>query len=325
MKAIRVHTFGGPEVLKYETSVAVPKLVNDNQVLVKIFSAGVNPVDTYIRSGIHARRPELPYIPGDDGAGIIASVGANVKNLKEGQRVYTLFGDGTCAEYVAAEQQNVLPLGDKLTFHEGSALGVPYFTAYRALIQKGHAKPGETVLVHGASGGVGLAACQMARAFGMTVLGTAGTPEGAEVVRKNGAHQVFSHRQENYIQDILAATAGRGVDVIIEMLANVNLAKDLEMIGKNGRIIVVGNRGAIEINPRMTMLKEAAIIGTALMAMTEPEMNEAKAAITSGIESGWVKPVIDKVYPLQDVAKAHHDVINSSGAKGKLVLEISNL
>lgn len=323
MRAIRVSAFGGPDVLKFFTDIPIPK-INENQVLLKVFSAGVNPVDTYIRTGTYARRPELPYIPGGDAAGIIADIGSNVNNVKKGQRVYTVFAENTYAEYAVCDAQTVFPLADKLSFHQGAALGVPYFTAYRALIIKGHIKAGETVLVHGASGGVGIAAVQIAKSHGMTVIGTVGTEEGKQIVKGAGAHHVFSHRDPNYISEIMEVTNGKGVDVIIEMLANVNLAKDSELLARNGRAMIVGNRGSIEIDPRKIMPKEASIIGVSLFAATPADFKEISSAIASGVEDGWVKPIIDKEYALENSAQAHHDIINSSGAKGKLVLKIAS-
>jgi len=193
MKAVYVREFGGPEVLKVETDVPVPT-ISETQVLIRVGSAGVNPVDTYIRMGLFANLPSLPYIPGRDGSGTVEKVGAKVTTTKVGDRVFFSGASGSYAEFVACESHSVFRLADRLSFAQGAALGVPYFTAHRALFIKGKAKAGERVLVHGASGAVGLAACQMARAHGMTVVGTAGTPQGMELVKSNGAHLVFNHR-----------------------------------------------------------------------------------------------------------------------------------
>ncbi|XP_041886951.1 quinone oxidoreductase isoform X2 [Corvus kubaryi] len=286
MRAVRVFEFGGPEVLKLQSDVLVP-VPKENQILIKVHACGVNPVETYIRSGTYARKPALPYTPGSDVAGVVESVGEHVTAFKKGDRVFTLETvSGGYAEYAVAAANRVFPLPDKLDFRQGAAIGVPYFTAYRALFQKGCAKAGESVLVHGASGGVGLAACQIARAFGLKVLGTAGTEEGMNVVLRNGAHQAFNHRDPNYTE----------------------------------RIKVVGCRGRIEINPRDTMSKESSIIGVSLFLATEEERHECATAVLDGIEAGWLKPVVGLEYPLEKVAKAHEDIIYSSGARGKMVL-----
>ncbi|XP_041325361.1 quinone oxidoreductase isoform X2 [Pyrgilauda ruficollis] len=307
-------------------------------VLIKVHACGVNPVDTYIRSGTYARKPALPYTPGSDVAGVIESVGEHVTAFKKGDRVFTLETlSGGYAEYAVAAANRVFPLPDKLDFRQGAAIGVPYFTAYRALFQKqcvlqsqcqhflcsslrGCAKAGESVLVHGASGGVGLAACQIARACGLKVLGTAGTEEGMNVILRNGAHQAFNHRDPNYTERIKACTGPGGVDIIIEMLSNVNLDADLQLLSCAGRVMVVGCRGRIEINPRDTMSKESSIIGVSLFLATEEERRECATAVLDGIEAGWLKPVVGLEYPLEKVAKAHEDIICSSGARGKMVL-----
>ncbi|XP_009977239.1 PREDICTED: quinone oxidoreductase isoform X2 [Tauraco erythrolophus] len=286
MRAVRVFGFGGPEVLKLQSDVLVPN-PEENQVLIKVHACGVNPVETYIRSGSYARKPALPYTPGSDVAGVVESVGERVTAFKKGDRVFTIGTvSGGYADYAVAAANRVFPLSDALDFRQGAAIGIPYFTAYRALFQKGRAKAGESVLVHGASGGVGIATCQIARACGLKVLGTAGTEEGMNIVLRNGCHQAFNHREANYID----------------------------------KIKVVGCRGPIEINPRDTMNKESSIIGVSLFLATEEEMHECATAIRDGIEAGWLKPVVGSEYPLEKVVQAHEDIIHSSGARGKMVL-----
>uniref|UniRef100_A0A8B9CIK7 Crystallin zeta n=1 Tax=Anser brachyrhynchus TaxID=132585 RepID=A0A8B9CIK7_9AVES len=320
MRAVRVFEFGGPEVLKLQSDVLIP-VPKENQVLIKVHACGVNPVETYIRSGNYARKPALPYTPGSDVSGVIESVGEHVTAFKKGDRVFSIGTiSGGYADYAVAAANRVFPLSDKLDFKQGAAIGIPYFTAYRALFQKGHAKAGESVLVHGASGGVGIAACQIARACGLKVLGTAGTEEGMNVVLRNGAHQVFNHREANYIDKIKEYTRMQGVNIIIEMLSNINLATDLHLLSCAGRVMVVGCRGTIEINPRDTMSKESSIIGVSLFLATEEERHECATALLDGIEAGWLKPIVGSEYPLEKVVKAHEDIIHSSGARGKMVL-----
>ncbi|XP_033884226.1 quinone oxidoreductase-like isoform X2 [Acipenser ruthenus] len=185
---------------------------------------------------------------------------------------------------------------------------------------RAHSKAGERVLIHGASGGVGVAACQIARAFGMKVLGTAGTCEGLSLALKNGAHQVFNHKEKGYIEKIKEATCGQGVNVIIEMLSNMNLNADLQLLSFGGRVIIVGCRGPIEINPRDTMAKETSIIGVSLFSATKEDRAESSASLFAGMESGLLSPVIGPEYPLELASQAHEDIISSSGALGKMVL-----
>jgi len=318
MKAIRVSEFGGPEVLKLQD---VPDLKPDSgQVLVRVKAAGLNPVDTYIRAGAYARKPNLPYTPGMDAAGIVEAVGPNLKRFKPGDRVYTNGTiTGAYAELALCEESRVHPLAAKTSFAQGAALGVPYGTAYRALFQRGNAKAGEVLLVHGASGGVGTACVQLGRAFGMTVIGSAGTDKGRAMVAEQGAHHVVDHRAPDYEKQIMANTEGRGVDLITEMLANVNLARDLSMVAAGGRIVVIGNRGTIEINPRDAMAREASILGLILWAATDAELAQIHAGIVAGLETGTLRPVVGHELPLAEAGRAHQLVLEP-GSYGKIVL-----
>jgi NADPH2:quinone reductase len=319
MKAIRVSEFGGPEVLKAQD---VPDLKPDSgQVLVRVKAAGVNPVDTYIRAGIYPRKPNLPYTPGTDAAGIVEDVGSGVKRFKAGDRVYTSGTiTGSYAELTLCEELHIHPLPSKTSFAQGAALGVPYGTAFRALFQRAHAKASETLLVHGGSGGVGTACLQFARAFGMTVIGTAGTEKGLELVKAQGAHHVANHRTADYEKQITGFTGGRGVDIIAEMLANVNLAKDLTLLAPSGgRVVVIGNRGTIEINPRDAMMREATVLGMTLWAVTPADVGEIHAATVAGLENGSLRPVIGHELPLSEAPRSHQQVLEP-GAYGKIVL-----
>jgi NADPH2:quinone reductase len=318
MKAILVHEFGGPEVLKFE-EVPTPKPAA-GQVLVRIHAAGVNPYDTYMRAGTYAVKPPLPYTPGSDGAGVIESVGDGVKKVKPGDRVYTAKTvTGAYAQYALALEEQVHSLPEKISFGQGAGVWVPYGTAYHALHHSADAKSSETVLVHGASGGVGSAAVQMARAMGLTVFGTAGTQKGVDLVKREGAHQVFDHSKAGYQEEIMKATGGRGVNVVLEMLANVNLSADLKLLATNGRVIIIGNRGEITINPRDLMMRRASAKGFTLWAITPAEEAEIHAGLIAGLENGTLRPVVGKELPLAEAARAHKEVLEP-GAAGKIVL-----
>ncbi|XP_007947815.1 quinone oxidoreductase [Orycteropus afer afer] len=320
MRAISVFEFGGPEVLKLQSDIVQP-IPKDHQVLIKVHACGVNPVETYICSGTYSRKPALPYTPGSDVAGVIEAVGNNVSAFKKGDRVFTTSTiSGGYAEYAVAADHTVYSLPEKLDFKQGAAIGIPYFTAYRALFHSARVKAGDTVLVHGASGGVGIATCQIARAYGLKVLATAGTEKGQNIVMQNGAHEVFNHRDVNYIDKIKKSVGDKGIDVIIEMLANVNLSNDLKLLSYGGRVIIVGSRGPIEINPRDTMAKESSIIGVSLYSSTKEEFQQSAAALQAGMEIGWLKPIIGSQYPLEKVAQAHENIIHGSGTSGKMIL-----
>lgn len=318
MKAIRVHTFGEPEVMHLED---VPELLpGPAEVVVRLHAVGVNPVDAYIRSGLYRPDLKLPYTPGLDGAGVITAVGSDVKHRQVGQRVYVAWSvSGTYAEEARCKEFQTHPLPEKTSFGQGAAIGVPYGAAYRSLFQRARAVAGEAVLVHGASGGVGLAAVQLARAAGLRVIGTAGTDEGVALVLAQGAHHVLYHRSDNYLERIQELTCGKGVDVILEMLANVNLDKDLSVLATGGRVVVIGSRGRVEIDPRTAMGKEASILGMTLYNASDRELASMHAAFGAGLENGTLRPVVSRELPLADAALSHHAVLEAS-TFGKIVL-----
>lgn len=322
MKAILARAFGGPEVLKLE-EVPDPK-AGPGQVRVRIHAVGVNPYDTYMRAGGYAIKPDLPYTPGADAAGVIDQVGDGVSGWKDGDRVYisgTSIGKahGAYASLAVCEAAQVHRLPARITFGQGAGLFVPYVTAWRALFGRANARAGDTVLIHGASGGVGIAATQFAVAAGLTVIGTAGTEEGLQVVTAQGARHAVNHRAEGYLDQITGLTGGRGPDVILEMLANVNLDHDLTVVAPGGRIVVIGNRGRVEIDARKIMAKDCAVYGLALWGIPPDEVRRAHEAIIAGLESGALNPVVGREFPLADAAKAHVAVMEP-GAHGKIVL-----
>jgi len=324
MKAIVVREFGKPEVMKLEEHAADPK-VGPGDVLVRIRAAGVNPVDGYIHTGAHLRKPALPYTPGFDGAGEIERVGADVKGFAPGDRVYiggpgyAPGGAGTYAELALCPPAHVHALPPRSSFAQGAALGVPYATAYRALFQRAHARPGETVLVHGATGGVGIASVELAHARGLRVIGSGGTEAGLAIARDHGADLVVNHRTPEYTDEIMRATGGRGVNVIVEMAAHINLDRDLTMLARGGRVVVVGNRGRVEIDARQAMGRDAAILGMTLFNATESDLTEIHAALVAGLANGTLSPLVGRELPLAEAARAHAMVLEP-GALGKIVL-----
>jgi NADPH2:quinone reductase len=318
MKAIVVHEFGAPEVMKLE-DFPTPK-AGAGQAVVRIHAAGVNPFDTYMRNGTYAIKPALPYIPGGEGAGVVESVGEGVTKFKAGDRVYVGHPvTGTYAEYTLALENHLHRLPDRTTFNQGAGLYVACGTAYHALHHYAKAHASESLLVHGASGGVGIAAVQMGRAIGMTVIGTAGTDKGLELVRREGAHHAFNHHNPGYTDEIMKATNGRGVDVVLEMLANVNLAADLKMLARFGRVIVIGSRGDITITPRDLMARTSSVRGFVLWGISEAHEVEVHAGIYAGLENGSVRPVVGKELPLADAIRAHKEIMET-GAHGKMIL-----
>jgi len=317
MKAIRIHEFGDTSVLKFEESPSLtPKA---GQVLVRLKAIGINPVDIYIRAGHYAPRT-FPFILGLDGAGLVEAIGPDVSLTKVGDRVYVHGSlSGTYAEQTLCEATQVHPLPDTVSFEWGAAIGVPYFTAQYALAIRGQARRGEMVLIHGASGGVGTAALQISRTLGLKIIGTAGSEQGRAHIKREGAQYVFDHKAPDYLDQIMKVTEGRGVDLILEMLANVNLGKDLKILAKFGRVVVIGSRGPCEMDPRDTMSRNASILGMSIFNATPEDVRAGHAALASGLKQGILKPRIGNQFPLAQAADAHAAALEP-GTKGKIIL-----
>jgi NADPH2:quinone reductase len=309
MQAIRVHAVGDPEVMILEETPNLEPV--DDEVLVRIQAVGVNPVETYVRSGVYRRLPPLPYTPGSDAAGI---------DVRSGARVFVTDSlSGTYAEYALCRPEHVHPLPDKLSYAQGAALGAPYATAFRALFQRGGARPGETVLVHGASGGVGLATVQFALAAGLSVVGTAGSEAGIELVAAQGSVRTVDHRRPDHLAGALEEAGRPGFDVIVEMRADLNLGQDLAVLAPGGRVVVVGSRGSVDVNPRDLMNVDGAILGMLLPNASATDLDEVWRAIGIGLRDGSLRPVIGRELPLADAPRAHRLLLERP-ALGKLVL-----
>jgi NADPH2:quinone reductase len=323
MRAVIVREFGGPEVMRVED--IEPLRPGPGDVVVRIRAAGVNPVDAYVRTGTYARKPALPYVPGGDGAGEVEGVGPDITAFKPGDRVYVandnvaLLGAGTYAEQARCAQAMVHRLPAGVSFAQGAAVGVPYATAYQALFGRAAARPGETVLVHGATGGVGLAAVQLARAHGLHVIGTGGSDEGLTLLREQGVELAVDHAAPDYLTEVKAATGRRGVDIVLEMAAHINLDNDLAVVARRGRVVIIGSRGRIEIDPRRTMGPDASILGMALFNVPPAELSAMHLALVAGLENGTLRPLVGREFPLAEAPRAHEAVLGTR-ARGKIVL-----
>lgn len=332
MKAVVLREYGAPDLLKLQ-EVSRPKAEN-SEVLVKVNAAGINPVDVHLREGAFMTLPPLPRILGKEVAGIIEEVGPAVTSFKVGDRVACcLPRDGGYAEYVTCPEKNLIHLSDKLTFSQGATLFVAYFIAFRALITKCKIRKGEKLLVHGGSGGVGIASIQIAKAKGLTVFGTASSKHGLEVMRKAGADHVFNHKEKGYLLKTFAGTGTEGFDVIVENCADENLGKDFTVLAKGGRIAVIGMKGThktapdkqkgVSVNPRSLIYTEGQIHGVNLVAMTQEEFDQIRNDVVKGVNEGWLNPIISKEFRLSQVAQAHKYLFSGSGAQGKVVLNLS--
>lgn len=314
VKKVEVTHFGDPEVLQLIEGEALK--AGRGEVVVDVKAVGVNPVETYIRAGTYPKLPQLPYTPGGNAAGIISSCGEGVKRFKVGARVYTAATvTGAYASQSICTEAQVYPLPDKTSFEEGAAIGVPAATAWRALFIRGSLQVGERVLVHGGSGSVGQAAIQFAVAQGYEVLATAGTDRGCSLIEGLGA-KAFNHNDPHYFTALQNAGA---VDLIIEMLANKNLPADLELLAPHGRVVIVGSRGPVEIDPRATMAKETDVRGFALASASTEDLVLTHGAIFTALETEQYKPHIAITMDLAEASKSHQ-LVMEDGNCGKIIL-----
>lgn len=320
MKTIQAQYHGDQlQLNQYDDLLLGGHVAEDKEVLIAVKVAGVNPVDTYIVAGANGYTATFPHTPGKDGAGVIIALGAKVSDFQVGQRVYCSGSiTGTCAELVLANSSQVYSLPDALSFEQGACLGTPYATAWRALFIRANCQASETVFIHGASGGVGLAAVQLAKAAGCRVFASASSEQGRKLLKQQGADLVVNHHDPKHYQTLQEAGA---VDVILEMLANQNLGDDLPLLNIGGRVVVIGSRGSVEINPRDLMARDACIMGMALAHASPTQLTKIHAALFAGAQAGFVKPVIAKRFALADTSAAHVAVMEP-GATGNIVINV---
>ena len=321
MQAIVVSDFGGPEVLELR-EVPDPSPAK-NQIVVQMRAVGVNPVEAYKRAGTPPYNlSPLPHTPGTDGAGEIVAAGADSR-WKIGDRVYLYSpkGSGTYAQFCVCDDADAFELPSNVSFEAGAALGVPYATAHRALFGKANAKAGEFVFVHGATGGVGVAAVQIALAKGCKVGGSAGSAQGEAFLEALGVRYTTNHNQNDYLSDVLGMTCGRGCDVLLEMLANVNLPHVPDVMAPFGRVVIIGNRGTCELNPRAWMGKDLSIFGMTLFNVAPDELRQIHAELGELLRSGALSPVVCQQFPLAQ-ASAAHEAVMQNGKFGKIVLSV---
>lgn len=314
MKAIQVQQFGGPEVLRLiETPVPTPA---PGQVLIKLHAIGVNPVDALCRSG-QASWVSAPFVPGFDAAGVVVQAD-HAGRWHVGDRVYVALSMGSYAEYLACEADALYPLPAHASFALGAALGIPYFTAFGAVFRRATLQTGETLLVRGASGAVGMAAVQLARAQGFRVLGTAGSEEGLARLREHGV-EAFDHRRTEVNADVLAAAGGLGVNVILEV-RSANLGDDLGLLAPQGRVVLIGDRSKVSIDPEALTSRSLSILGFNVGGSMNPAgYATANEAIQAGLREGTIQPRIAASFPLGEAARAH-ELLGSAGLNGKIVL-----
>jgi NADPH:quinone reductase len=319
MKAMRAHQFGGPDQLRLEE--APEPQVQAGQVMIRVRAAGINPADLVRLSG-RLGSLTLPYIPGTDVCGEVERLGAGVDNVKQGQRVFGRALTGGYVERTCLAVGEAIPLPANLSFEEGAAIPIPFYTAYHALHNKALVKSGEAVLVSAGGGGVGVAAIQLARIAGARVMTTVGSMEKAERVRALGAHAAINYKEQDFVAEAQKFTDQKGLDVIIENVAADNLAKDFLAVAPRGRIVVIGTgtgkAGDANFPVFAALMKDVTMLGMSLInaAAAIPEM----ARILCGLfREGKIKALVSKSYPLAEAAKAMDDLM-AARVFGKLVL-----
>ena len=326
MRVVEISAPGGPEVLRIATQ-PVPQ-PQAGEVLIKVAAAGVNRPDVLQRMGRYPVPAGASPLPGLEVAGTLAALGSGVSEWKIGDPACALTPGGGYAEYCIAPVSNCLPLPRGLNSTEAASLPETFFTVWSNVFDRAGLKPGETLLVQGGSSGIGVAAIQIAHALGHRVFATAGNAEKCAACEQLGAERAINYRAEDFVAIVKAATGGKGVDVILDMVGGAYVARKLKVLAPDGRLVFIAFLGGItaEINLSDVMLKRLTISGSTL----RPRAAEFKAAIASALrstvwpllESGKIKPVVHAAFPLAEAGKAHA-LMESSAHIGKIVLTVA--
>ncbi|QZX83366.1 NADPH:quinone oxidoreductase family protein [Metapseudomonas otitidis] len=324
MKAVLCKAFGPAETLVLE-EVASPE-PKKNEVLIDVHAAGVNFPDTLIIEGKYQFKPPFPFSPGGEAAGTVAAVGEKITHLKPGDRVMALTGWGSFAEQVAVPGYNVMPIPKGIDFSSAAAFGMTYGTSMHALKQRANLQPGETLLVLGASGGVGLAAVEIGKAMGARVIAAASSDEKLEVAKAAGADLLINYSTSSLKEKVKELTGGQGADVIYDPVGGDLFDEAIRSIAWNGRLLVVGfASGRIpELPVNLALLKGAAVVGVfwGSFAQRQPQDNLANfQQLFAWHAEGKLKPLVSQTFPLERAAEA----INALGqrkAVGKVVVTV---
>ncbi|MCC6533573.1 MAG: NADPH:quinone oxidoreductase family protein [Burkholderiales bacterium] len=330
MKAVLVREFGPPESIRVEEFA--PPSVGDTQVAVEVHAAGVNYPDLLVMAGKYQILPPRPFIAGKECAGIVIAAGKSVTTCKPGDRVLAWMEYGAFAEQALAEQDNCFVIPQEMPFTEAACFGLVYQTAHFALVARANVKPGEIVLVTGATGGVGLAAVQLAKAFGATVVAAVSTKEKAAIAREQGADHVIDvsvpNLRDGLREQLRAVTGGRGADVVIEQVGGDVFDASLRALAWSARLVVVGFAGGriAEVKTNYLLVKNIAVMGLQISdyrdqhpALMRRVMNE----LFELYRQGKVRPLVSVTYPLADFAAAFAAIVERK-AIGKLALALKD-
>ncbi|HET6494206.1 MAG TPA: NADPH:quinone reductase [Thermoleophilia bacterium] len=322
MKAVRIHEYGGPEVLLYEDMpVPVP---GPAQVLVRVEAASVNPVDVAVREDRFPTPKEPPKTLGSDGAGVVEAVGEDITTVRPGDRIFFsglgVGSEGSYADYAVIAQTQAVRMPTTLSFTDAAALGMAFPAAYYGLIRRGNVQAGETVLVQGAAGGVGSASVQLAKAMGAHVIATIAGREEADLVRSLGADEAIDRLREDVVGRTLALTDGKGVDLVHELVISANLMSDIRLVAKNGRVVCTGQGPSPEavLSIGEALAKDVTLLFMNLNNAGRAGVAAIAAEIAQMAANGRVKPVIGATLPLAEARRAHEMLAGDH--LGKIVL-----
>lgn len=325
MKAIEISQPGGPEVL---TLVERPKPeLKPGQVLIKVKAAGINRPDVFQRQGSYPPPSDASDLPGLEVAGEIVEGDVSGTNFKIGDMVCALTPGGGYAEYCAAPAGNCLPIPEGLSLVEAATLPETYFTVWSNVFDRGQLKKGETLLVHGGASGIGTTAILLARAFGHTVYATVGSDERVAAVEALGAEKGINYKTQDFVEEIKTLTNGRGVDVILDMVAGEYINRNLQCLAEDGRTVIIAQLGGSKatINSNMLMRRRLTVTGSTLRPRTPEFKTEIARALETNVwplfGSGQLKPVVYATFPFADVQKAHA-MMDAGEQIGKIVLTL---
>ena len=326
MQAIGFAEPGGPEVLRLEQDVPVPQ-PGPGEILLKVAYAGVNRPDCIQRAGNYPAPPGASPILGLEAAGEIVAVGEGVDPVRPGEHVCALTPGGAYAQYCAVPAGHTLPVPDAITLAEAAALPETLFTVWHNVFQRGMARDGETLLVHGGTSGIGTMAIMLGKAFGLKVIVTAGSEEKCEAARRVGADHAIDYKTTDFVEAIGNITGGEGVDLVLDMVSGDYVARNLKCLKPGGRHVTIAVLGGMkaEINMALVMSKRLVLTGSTL----RPRSDAFKAALGSEIareawslvEEGAVRPVMDEIFPLAEAAAAHTRM-EAGDHIGKIVLAV---
>ncbi|AYF89530.1 NADPH:quinone oxidoreductase family protein [Pseudomonas sp. JS3066] len=324
MKAVLCKAFGPADTLVLE-EVASPE-PKKNEILIDVHAAAVNFPDTLIIEGKYQFKPPFPFSPGGEAAGVVAAVGEKVSHLKPGDRVMALTGWGSFAEQVAVPSYNVMPIPKGIDFNSAAAFGMTYGTSMHALKQRANLQPGETLLVLGASGGVGLAAVEIGKAMGARVIAAASSAEKLAVAKAAGADALINYSEESLKDRVKELTGGQGADVIYDPVGGDLFDAAVRSINWNGRLLVVGfASGRIpELPVNLALLKGASVVGVfwGSFAQRQPQDNLANfQQLFAWYAEGKLKPLVSQTFPLERASDAIN-ALATRQAVGKVVVEV---